>query len=157
LRSGRGWPHLALEALEVVADGHGESQQFFERLLWLVKGYGDAARLKAHPRGEARELLRQDLKRGLDEKLGPFEAVLLQPGQDFSDVAPAPPFIVAVVALGEAAQTGDEGIPIGQAIGSHPLGNAGSEDLLGAAAADAEEELYGRPVDKSVNSTSSCN
>ena len=36
----------------------------------------------------------------------------------------------------------------GQALGSHPIGDAGSEDLLGAAAADAEEELKGRPVDE---------
>ena len=60
-------PHLALEAIKVVADGHGESEQFFERLLWLFKSDGDAARLKTHPRGKIHELLRQDLKRGLDK------------------------------------------------------------------------------------------
>jgi hypothetical protein len=42
----------------------------------------------------------------------------------------------------------DEGIPIGQAVGSYPLGDTGSEDLLGPAAADAEEELYGRAIDE---------
>ena len=60
-----GRPHLALETLEVVADGHGKGQQFFERFLGLVKGDGDAARLEAHPRGEVLELLCHNLNRGL--------------------------------------------------------------------------------------------
>ena len=72
----------------------------------------------------------------------------MQLSEDFGDVAPAPPFIVAVIALGEAAQMGDEGIPIGEAVGTDTLGNARSEDLLGAAAADAEEEFYGRAIDE---------
>ena len=141
-------PHLALEPIEVVADGHGESEQFFERLLWLLKGDGDAAWLKGHTRGEILELLRQDLNRGLDQKLRPCEAILLQLSQNFGDVTAAAPFIVAVVALGEAAQMGDEGIPVGEAVGTDTLGNTGSEDLLGAAAADAEEEFYRRAIDE---------
>jgi hypothetical protein len=80
--------------------------------------------------------------------LGAFEAILLQLGQDFSDVAPAAPFIVAVIALGDAAQMGDEGIAIGQAVGTDTLGDAGSEDLLGSAAADAEQEFEGGAVDE---------
>jgi hypothetical protein len=143
-----GGPHLAFEVLEVVADGHSESQQLFECFLGLVKGDGDAAWLEGHTRGEILELLRQDLKRGLDKQLWPCEAIFLQPGQNFGDVTAAAPFIVAVVALGEAAQMGDEGIPIGEAVGTYTLGNTGSEDLLGAAAADAEEEFYRRAIDE---------
>jgi len=139
--------------VEVVADGHGESQQFFERFLGLLKGDGDAAWLKGHACREILELLRQELKRGLDEKLGAFESVLLQLSKDFGNVAPTLPFIVAVVALGDTAQMGDEGIPIGQAVGADALGNAGSEDLLSAAAADAEEEFEGRPVDERPGQT----
>jgi hypothetical protein len=116
--------------------------------LWLVKGDGDAARLKAHPRGEVLELLRHNLNRGLDQKLGAFEAILFELRQNLGDVAAATPFIVAVVALGKAAKMGDEGIPIGQAVGTDAVGDAGSEDLLSAAAADAEEELYGRAIDE---------
>jgi hypothetical protein len=62
---------------------------------------------------------------------------------------------------------GDEGIPIGQAVGADTLGDAGSEDLLGAAAADAQQEFEGGAVDKrpgqalefadDVSSTGSCN
>jgi len=36
---------VALEPVEISADGHSEGQQFFECLLRLVKGYGDLARL----------------------------------------------------------------------------------------------------------------
>jgi len=140
--------YLTLKALEIVADGHGKSQQFLERFLGLVKGDGDAAGLQVDTRRKVHELLRHNLKRGFDEKLGPREAILLELRQNLGDVTAATPFIVAVVALGEAAQMGDEGIPIGQAVGSHPLGDAGSEDLLGAAAADAEEELYRRAIDE---------
>jgi hypothetical protein len=72
----------------------------------------------------------------------------LQLSEDFGYVAAPPPFIVAVIALGDAAQMGDESIPIGQAVGSHPVGNAGSEDLLGSPTPDAEEEFEGGPVDE---------
>jgi hypothetical protein len=141
-------PRLPLEPIKVVADGHGESEQLFERLLWLLKSDGDAARLKGHTRGEILELLRQDLKRGLDKKLWLCEAIFLQPGQNFRYVPAAFPFIVPVVALGEVAEMGDEGIPVGQAVGADTLGDTGSEDLLGASAADAEEEFYRRAIDE---------
>ena len=147
-RSGVSGSHLALEALEVVANGHGQGQQFLECLLRLVEGQADPAGLQVDTRRKVHELLRQDLKRGLDEKLRPFEAILLQLRQDFGDVAPALPFVVAVVALGDAAQMGDEGIPVGQAVGADTLGDAGSEDLLGAAAADAEQKFEGGAVDE---------
>jgi hypothetical protein len=139
---------VALEPVEVIANGHSERQQLLERLLWLVKGYGDLARLEPDTRGEALELLRQDLNWRFHQKLRPFPPVLLQLRQDFGNVAPAPPLIVAVVAPGDAAQMGDEGIPIGQAVGADTLGDAGSEDLLGSAAADAEQEFEGGAVDE---------
>ena len=87
------------------------------------------------PAGRSIELLGHNLNRGLDQKLGPCEAILFELRQNLADVPAAAPFIVAVVALGEA-------------VGTDTLGNAGSEDLLGAAAADAEEELYGGAVDE---------
>src|ERR1700722_6091141 len=97
-------PHKPLELIKVVADGHGESEQLFERMLWPLKSNGDAAWFKGHTRGEILELLRQDLKRGLDKQLWPCEAIFLQLRQNFRDVTAAAPFIVAVIALGEAAQ-----------------------------------------------------
>jgi hypothetical protein len=43
-------PHLALKALEVVADGHSQGQQFLERLLRLVEGQADPAGLQVDTR-----------------------------------------------------------------------------------------------------------
>jgi hypothetical protein len=147
-RLARDGAHLALEASKVVADGHGEGEELFEGLLGLLKGDGDAAWLKGHPGGEVLEFLGEDLKRGRDEQLGAFEAVLLQLPQNLRDVPAAAPLIVAVIARGEAPQVDNQGVAIGQAVRPDPLGNAGSEDLLGAAAADAEQKFQGRPVDE---------
>ena len=55
---------------------------------------------------------------------------------------------MAVVALGNVAQMGDEGLAIGQAVGADALGDTGSQDLLGAAAADAQQEFEGGAVDE---------
>ena len=89
-----------------------------------------------------------NLNRGLDQKLGPFETILLQLRQNFRDVAPALPLVVAIIPLGEAAQMSDEGIPIRQAARADTFGDAGSHDLLGPAAADAEEEFEGSAIDE---------
>ena len=137
-----------LKAVEVVADGHGEGQQLFQRLLRMVKLDGDPAGLQPEARGQILEPLVDDARRGLDQKLGPFQPVLLQLRQDFSDLAPALPLVKAVVTLSQTAQMGDEGIPIGQTIGADAFGNARCHDLLGAAAADAEQEFQGGPVDE---------
>jgi len=63
-------PRLPLEPIKVVADGHGESEQLFERLLWLLKSDGAEAWLKGNTRGEILELLRQDLKRASTRSWG---------------------------------------------------------------------------------------
>lgn len=138
--------YLALESVKVVANGHGESEQLFERLLRLLKGDGNAARFKGYPRGEIFEFLGQNLKRSFDKKLWAFKAILFQLGQDLGDVPPAPPFIVTHIALSKAAQMGDEGIPIGQPASPYPFGNAVSHDLLRPAAADAEQKFEGGPI-----------
>ena len=43
---------------------------------------------------------------------------------------------------------GDESGPIRQAIGAHAVGDTGSQDLLGAAAADAQQEFDRGAVDE---------
>jgi hypothetical protein len=88
-RSGVSGSHLPLEPIEVVADGHSKGQQLFKRLLRLIEGYADPAGLQGDTRGEMLELLRHNLNRGLDEKLGPCEAIFLQLRQNFGDVTAA--------------------------------------------------------------------
>lgn len=67
--------------------------------------------------------------------------VLPQFLQDVGDVFPALPFIGCIFAIGETAEMGDQGIAICQAVGSDAVGDAGSQDLLGASAPDAEQEF----------------
>jgi hypothetical protein len=147
-RLGRGGPDLAVEEVEVVADGHGEGEQFFEGLLGVVEGNGDAAGFEADAGGEVLQFLREDLNRGLDQKLGPFQLILMQLGEDAGDLAAALELIKAVLAFGQAAQAGDQLIAIGQPARSNAIGDAGGHDLLGAAAADAEEEFDRRAIDE---------
>jgi hypothetical protein len=114
----------------------------------VVEGDGDAAGLQMDAFGEALKFLRHDLGRGFDEELGPFEAFLPQLAQSFGDFPTAPAFIIAVVALGEAREAGDQDLAVHQAVGADVVGDARGQDLLGAAAADAEEKLNGSAIDE---------
>jgi hypothetical protein len=127
---------------------YSEGQQLLQRLLGLVKVYGDAARLQPDAFGKVLELLLKDLDRSLDQELRPFQPVLVEFGQDFSELAPAPALVKAIVPAGKAAQMSDEGIPVRQTAGADAVGNAGGHDLLRPAAADAEQEFDRGPVDE---------
>ena len=45
------------EERKIVADSHGEGQQFFEGLAGFIEGKGDAARFQANPFGEIGKFL----------------------------------------------------------------------------------------------------
>ena len=139
--------HLPLEPVQIVADGHGEGEQFFERVLWLLKGDGDATWLDSHPCREILELLGQDLKRSLDEEAGPFPTILLPLGQNIRKAATATVLIVSFIAFRQALQVGDEGIAIGEAARADPFGNTGSQDLLRAPSAHAKQKFEGGAID----------
>jgi hypothetical protein len=81
-------------------------------------------------------------------RLGLLQPLFLPLSQGGRDVAAPLTFIIAVIALGEAAEMGDKGIPIRQTVGADVIYNAGGQDLLGAAAADAEEEFDGGAIDE---------
>jgi integrase len=68
-------------------------------------------------------------------------------GQELGEGAPALPLGIAIFSRGQAAQMGDEGSAISETVGADAIGNAGGENLLGAAAADAEQEFEGGAVD----------
>jgi hypothetical protein len=111
--------------------------------------------LKEHAFGEVFKGLREDLQRCLDQQVRPLQAVFLELSEDLSDFAPALPFVIAVVAFGQAAQAGDEGGSVRQAIGADALRDTGSQNLLRAAAADAEHKFHRRPVDEGAGKASS--
>jgi hypothetical protein len=72
-------------------------------LLWLVKGYGNAARCEVDAGRQVLELLRHDPNRGFDQKLGTFPPLPLQLRQDFGYAFPALDFVVALIPLSDAA------------------------------------------------------
>ena len=43
---------------------------------------------------------------------------------------------------------GDDDVPVCQTVGSHPVHNTRSQDLLGSPAANAEQKLDGSPIDE---------
>jgi hypothetical protein len=117
LRSGA-LSHRLLETFKIIPDGHGEGEQFFQRLVGIVEGDGDAAGLESDADGKIRKFLRQDLEGSLDEKLRLLETVLFQLRQNLGKLAAALALIKTVVALGQAAQVVNENLPIGQAVGA---------------------------------------
>jgi hypothetical protein len=138
--------NLTLKAVGVVADGHGKGQQFLQCLLRVVKLDRNPAGLQPKARGQVPELLVDDARRGLDQKLRPFQPVFLQLRQDFSDLTATLPLVKAAVPFSQTAQMNDEGIPISQAADADAVGNTGRHNLLGAAAADAEQEFDRGPI-----------
>ena len=61
---------------------------------------------------------------------------------------PAALFVLAAIAMGKTAQVSDEGVAIGEPVGADASGNAGRQNLLGAAAPDAEERFNGGAVNE---------
>ena len=143
-----GRANLAFEEAKIVTDGHGKGQELFQCLLRLIKGDGNPAWKQADSRRQVVKLLGEDPHGGFDEKLRPFQAIVVELGEDFGNFAPAPAFVVGIVAIGEATEVGDESIPCGQSVGPYPVGDARGHDLLSPAAADAEQELDGGPIDE---------
>lgn len=92
----------------------------------------------------------EDLGGGFDDQPRPLETVPPEGIEQAGHFPPPLDLVVAIVSLGEALEAEDEGLAIGQSIGADAMGNAGSEDLLGSAAADAEEKLECRAVDGRV-------
>ena len=143
-------PCSSFETVEVVADGHGEGEEPFKCLPRVLELYCDPAGLQTYARGQGFKLLVDDGDRSLDDELGAFEAVAAQLPDQAGDFASPLDFVEGVLAGGDLLEAADKGIPVGQAAGSDTAGDAGGHDLLGAAAADAEQELESRAIDVGV-------
>jgi len=90
----------AHKEVKIVADGHRQRQQFFERLLGLIERDGHSASLQPDTLGEVVELLRQNLHGCFYQQLRPFQAILVKLRQDLGDLAATPPLVIPVVAFG---------------------------------------------------------
>ncbi len=135
------------EAFEIVADGHGKSQEFFKRLLGLLEFDRDVAGFQAHARRQVIKLLLEDCVLSFDQKLRFAQTFLTQRSNQCSDFPAAADLIKSVVASGQKLETMDQGIPVGQSVGSDAVSNTRGDDLLGAAAANSQEEFDGSAID----------
>jgi len=68
--------------------------------------------------------------------------------EDFAQAMAATTFVVAILSIAKLAKAGHQEVAIGQSIGADVVGDAGRHDLLGAAAADTEEEFDGGAVNE---------
>lgn len=143
-----GSPRAALEAREVVADRHGEGQQFFEGLPGMLEFDRDPAGLEAHAGGQVGELLADHPDRGFHQELRLLEPFDSQPVKHLRDLALAPHLVVALLAFGQAAQVGDQTVAVGEPAAADVVGDTRRHDLLGAAAAHTQEELDCGTVDE---------
>ena len=65
--------HPPLEPVEIVADGHGQGEQLFEPLLWLVKLDRNTAGFEVDAGRQVLKLLVNDGRWRFDDELGPFD------------------------------------------------------------------------------------
>jgi hypothetical protein len=139
-------PHNPFKPIEIIADSHGERQQFLETLVRFFELDGNAATLHAHTRREVCEFLIDDAGWGLDEQLRLFQPFLAQFIDQLGHFTAALNFVEALSVVSDALETGNEGLAVGYSVGANPVSDAGCEDLLGATPPDAEQKLDSGPV-----------
>jgi hypothetical protein len=103
---------LALEPLEVVADGHGEGQELFQRLLRLVEFDGDPAAFNVNTGRKVVKLLIHNLDGGFDQQPGLFQVVLPAGFENRRQLAAPLGFVESVIAFSELAEMSDECVTI---------------------------------------------
>jgi hypothetical protein len=140
--------NTALETVEVVTDGHCQSKKFFEGLVGMGKLDDDPARFETDAGRQILKLLAENLGRRFDQQARPLAALLFQLDQFGGYLLSTAQFVVVAIALSKAAEVSDEGVPVGEAVGADPLSDTGSQNLLGATTADAQERFYGGAVDE---------
>jgi hypothetical protein len=138
----------AFEPVEIVADRQGECQQLLQRLLGFFELDVDVAGLQMHAGRKVFELLIDDVGGGFHGHLGLLEAFLAEPPEDFGESAAALYFVIALLAPRQLLQANDQLVSIRQSVGSDPVADTGSQDLLGPAAADTQEEFDRGAIDE---------
>ena len=79
ISTGQSWlgtARCSFKAVEIVADGHGKSQEFFKRLLGLLEFDRDVAGFQAHARRQVIKLLLEDCVLSFDQKLRFAQTIL---------------------------------------------------------------------------------
>jgi hypothetical protein len=134
-----------IKHVKVIANGHREGKELFEGLLGGLEEDGDSPGAKLDAGREVSQRLVDDGGGRLDRNARlPGGA---EPVEGLGEALSAPAFVGSGVAGRELPQVSDEPVAIGEAVGADLQRHAGSEDLLGAAAADPEHSLDGGAVD----------
>ena len=139
--------HQAFKPVEVVADGHGQGEQFLKSFVWVGKFEADAAGLEADAGREAVQRLIDYGGGGLDQQLRLFEPLLAQLCDESGDFAAAFNLMESFFAFSHALEAFDERIAVGEAAAADAVSYTGRHDLLGASPSDAEEEFEGGAID----------
>ena len=105
-------PYAALESVEVVADGHGEREQFLQPLLRFVKLEGDASGFEAHAGRQRFQLLINHGGGSFDQQLRLSHPLLPQVPDQPGHFVPALDFISGFVPFGDVLQPGDQRVAI---------------------------------------------
>ena len=142
--------HPGIEGLAVLADGHGERHKFLEGLVGLAEANRNGAGSQLHAFRESLEIVPFELAkldRGYLDQHGRLARPLLaELRQVFPELFAAALFVIGFLAGGDALEMSDDLGAAGDQAGAHaPLGER-SQELLGAAAAHAEQGLDGRAV-----------
>jgi hypothetical protein len=138
----------ALKALEIVADRHGQSQKFFQRLTGGLEFDGNSSGFQADTQGKVLEFLAHYGNRRFHQKTGLLDAFFAKLGKRLSNPAPAPDFVMSLFSRGKAPQVTDQAVAFRQSIRADMVAHTGREDLLGPPAADTQEEFHRGAIDK---------
>src|SRR3954451_18498124 len=113
------------ESLEIIADGHGEGEQFLESILRCHKLDDNPARFNPDAGGEVFDLLVHDRDGCFDQQMrlgGPLRPELLEVSGHF---ASALPFVLAIASIGNGPEVSNEDFAVGEAVRSDAVGDAG--------------------------------
>ena len=149
-KSGPQQPYPFIEPCAILADRHGQRHQFLKRLLGVRETHHDGANGQFDAFRKAFQIVAlkaSDLGVGhFDEHRRSFDPPAASLGEMSPEPLPPLPLEVSILPRGNSFQMGDQLGAVGYQAGPHALGN-GSQQLLGAPAADREQRLEGSPVD----------
>jgi hypothetical protein len=114
------------ECFVIVAKGHGEGEQFFQRLSRLGKLHDNSPGSDRNAIGQVPELLVEHSDGSLAEDLRRFDPFSPEPLEKVGHLLPALDLEPLIVTAGDFAQSPDNSITVGEIAGSNFIGDAGA-------------------------------
>jgi hypothetical protein len=127
------------ERFVLVTDGHRQSEQVFQRLPWIAKLDRNSPGANRDALRQIPKLLAHDPDRSLDEDLRLFDAFSAQLFDDARTLQRRSTSNRFFLARRNFLQPFNHCVRIGRSARPHAAGDAGREDLLGAAAANLKQ------------------